>query len=246
MKWWMLWFSWRPRQKRSWRLHRKAAPKCFQHWKRETATSEQNISHQSLSAPFPCLSVSFYLSMYACCVQWIKSFTEYGDFGCIFRICRVILNSLCLHSECNHWSQNVQNITNMSVYLRIPRFPRLLVEKRSFALSYLIHRCVAVTYQCEKMERLLSAGFSKFFSLKVFWLIVLANAMTNASWLAALASHGAIWVFWLIDRHRRNQGWALGAIAPTPTIQEWQSTKNRRLEGPIPHVPLELLLNEKL
>jgi len=37
---------------------------------------------------------------------------------------------------------------------------------------------------------------------------------------------------------------ALGAIAPR--IQDWQSTKTRRLEGPIPYVLLELLFNEKL
>jgi len=37
----------------------------------------------------------------------------------------------------------------------------------------------------------------------------------------------------------------VGAIASTPRIQDWHSTKNRRLEGPIPYVLLELLLNEK-
>jgi len=36
-----------------------------------------------------------------------------------------------------------------------------------------------------------------------------------------------------------------GAITPS-RIQDWQSTKNRRLEGPIPYVLLELLLNKKL
>jgi len=46
--------------------------------------------------------------------------------------------------------------------------------------------------------------------------------------------------------------WALpaghwgGGGGNTPRIQEWKSTKNRRLEGPIPYVLLELLLNEKL
>jgi len=54
-------------------------------------------------------------------------------------------------------------------------------------------------------------------------------------------------IFCYIAKHRRSQGDA-GGGAIAPRIQDWQSTKNRRLEDPIPYVPvlLERLLNEKL
>ena len=50
-------------------------------------------------------------------------------------------------------------------------------------------------------------------------------------------------------RFQINVGCAIGVAAGgavAPRIQDWQSTKNRRLAGPIPYVLLELLHNEKL
>ena len=102
VKWLLMWFSWRQRQKPSWRPPRKAAPECCPRSRNVPATSDWNILHwpRPLLSLTVCLSVSLYVCMClcVCTVLWYKFSRElrktailriYGDYFSIIILCVV-------------------------------------------------------------------------------------------------------------------------------------------------------------